>query len=596
MSDSDKKPPGGGGKAPLDDFDWDAALAEWDKQPFSPEVAGDKKDKPAGAPSKPLYRPPMKTTDPASSQIAAPPPPRPVAPKAPPPPPPARRRGGLGPLFSRPDMRKVGEEDSGIDVLLEEPMARKRFRAEDDDEGVVTSAVDVETTVGDIEEALQAAAEQPALDEVPEGEMFDPFSEPRVKDAPTVYPPPMEPPRSAQQTSPALDEILPDAAVPSSAPVAAPPPPAPTMEVTEVSESPRGQSFSSEVEEVHEFEPPKLPSLAPPIVSEIDDEKPAALWLDEETIGSLRERAIWLEQEARNVVDKVGSAKSLLAVSELRAIVGDVDEARQLAEEAKSLAGHLPLAHRQWRGLGSRDAGEIVDSLDDELRHAPAPAAKLHATLYAAEALAASGDADGATKRFDGATRLAPSDARAVLARALRALVKGELTNAALRLPDDPQLVGLSTALSAALRARGVEAHDGEAGAGALDTLGRARASLEKGDVAGAVDRLGELAATQPGADGTEPSSPVGRDGSPRRLLRCERRRVGALRSCSTPSPKAETSSRRERSLPAPSSLATRTWRGVRSAPAVRSPRRTASRFRPSLESRANATSTTRRR
>jgi len=506
MSDSDKKPPGG--KAPLDDFDWDAALAEWDKQPFSPAVAGDKKEKPPPVDNRPLYRAPMKTTDPASSQIAAPPlPPRPI-PK-PPPPPPARKRGGLGPLFSRPDMRKVGEEDSGIDVLLEEPMARKRFRAEDDDEGVVTSAVDVETSVGDIEEALQAAAEQPALDEVAEGEMFDPFAEPaHVKDAPTVYPPP--PPRSAQPTSPAFDEVLPDAAVPSSVPVApAEPETAKAIEVTEVSEPPeppRVQSITSEVEEVHEFEPPRLPSLAPPVVSEIDDEKPAALWLDEETITSLRERAIWLEQEARNVVDKVGSAKSLLAVSEIRAIVGDVDEARQLAEEAKTLAGHLPLAHRQLRGLGSRDAGAIVDGLDDELRHAPMPVAKLHATLYAAEALAAGGDDEAAAKRYDVANRLAPSDARAVLARALRALAKGELTNAALRIGDDPQLVGLSTAFSAVLRARGVEARDGDAaGAGALDTLGRARASLEKGDVAGAVDRLGELAATQPGADGTEP-------------------------------------------------------------------------------------------
>jgi len=512
-------------KKPLDDFDWDAALAEWDKQPFSPEVAGDKKERPPapaapGAPERPLYRPPMKTTDPASAQIAAPaqpPRPKPVVPKPPPP-----RRGGLGPLFSRPDMRKAPGEDD-IDVLLEEPMARKRFRAEDDDEGVVTSAVDVETGVGDIDEALQAVAEQPVA-EVPEGEMFDPFSEPPMnRDMPTVHPPPMfDAPRAQQQTSPALDELLPEAAVPSSLPARepalaqAPIPETSTLEVEASSMTaetavidipePRIQSISSEVEEVREFEAPRLPSVAPPVVAEIDDEKPAAGWLDEETLASLRERAVWLEVEARNVVDKIGSAKTLLAVSELRAIVGDVDEARLLAEEAKGLAAHLPLVHRQLRGLGARDTGAIVEALDDELRHSPSPAAKLHATIFAAQAFAAGGDDDDAAKRYDMAARLAPTDARALLSRALRALVKGELTNAALRLPDAPELVGLSTALSSALRARGVEARESDGGGGgALDTLGRARASLEKGDVAGAVDRLGELAATQPGAEGTEP-------------------------------------------------------------------------------------------
>ena len=57
------------------------------------------------------------------------------------------------------------------------------------------------------------------------------------------------------------------------------------------------------------------------------------------------------------------------------------------------------------------------------------------------------------------------------------------------------------------LRARGVDTGTAatSSGEGALDTLGRARAALEKGDVPGAVDWLGELAATQPGADGSEP-------------------------------------------------------------------------------------------
>ena len=207
MSESDKK--GGGG---LDDFDWDAALAEWDKKPFEPEVAAEKKEAPAPAAKveeKPLYRAPMKTVDPTGAQLAdlpkaPPPPPAPPTAAAKPPPPrpipkPAvplpqiglgRKRGGLGQLFSKPDIRKptAEEENDAIDVLLDEPAARKRFRAEDDEEGVVTSAVDVETGLSEIEDLPHVGSSDP---EIGDGEMFDPFSEPpaKAKDAPTVHPP-----------------------------------------------------------------------------------------------------------------------------------------------------------------------------------------------------------------------------------------------------------------------------------------------------------------------------------------------------------------------------------------------------------------------
>ena len=78
MTDDDKK-------SSLDEFDWDAALAEWDKKPFEPEVAKEKKE---AAEKKPLYRPPMKTVNPAGAQLAAPaakpPPPKPAPPRPPP--------------------------------------------------------------------------------------------------------------------------------------------------------------------------------------------------------------------------------------------------------------------------------------------------------------------------------------------------------------------------------------------------------------------------------------------------------------------------------------------------------------------------------
>ncbi len=376
-------------------------------------------------------------------------------------------------------------------MLLDEPAARKRFRVEDDEEGVITSATDVETHLSDIEDERA----QLGLDhnDVPDGEMFNPFAEPpRTKEALTVHPPPFA--------------LEPEAPAASAEERVVPEPPVSTVEVEAAVEPGRVQSITSEVEEVHEFEAPKLPSMAPPVVAAIDDERPAAQWLDEETIASLRDRAQWLEEEALNIPDKIGSANCLLAASELRAIVGDADEAKRIADDAKTLAPQLPLAHRQSRSLGARDPAALVESLDEELRRSPPPAEKLHATIFAAQALAAAGDEDGAAKRYDLAARLDPADARVLLARALRSLAKGELTNSAMRMPDAPSVLPLASAVGAVLRARGIDVPGAPATTGgALDTLERARAALEKGDVAGAVDRLGELAATQPGADGSEP-------------------------------------------------------------------------------------------
>ena len=185
-------------------------------------------------------------------------------------------------------------------MLVEEGPARKRFRAEDDEEGVVTSATDVETSDAEVEEPLHPLAAEP---HVGEGEMFDPFSEPPPgREAPTVHPPPMsDEPRAQLTTSPALDELVPDEAKPSGPPkiapmkapiietaIEAPVDSGPVLEASvdsgpvietgsseaeSVEPAPRVQSITSEVEEVHEFEAPKLPSVAPPVVAAMDDER-----------------------------------------------------------------------------------------------------------------------------------------------------------------------------------------------------------------------------------------------------------------------------------------------------------------------------------
>ncbi len=482
MTDDDKK-------GPLQDFDWDAALAEWDKDPAEDEEkeAAPKEPAAPAAPSasKPLYRPPAPTIDPASAQIAA-------RAGRPAPPPLPKRRGGLSQLFARGD---AARKEDDIEVELEAPVERKHYRAEDDEEGVVTSAVDV-AAPPDIgpPEPLQVPGESEP--EIPEGAMFDPFDDrprkpppprPAAPAAPTneddeleqllgglEEPKDLPPPRSAQPTAPAFDEAE-----------EAPPTPAVVPESEEAEDVPALAS-TAEVEAV-----PPAPPAAPADAIVFEDELPVVQLLDETMLEAVRERATWLEEEAHNVVDKMGSAQTLLVASELRAMAGDSEDAERLAREAIELAPHMALAHRQLRGLGPRDGEAIVSSIDEELRHAPVHAAKLHGALLASQALGASGDDEGAAKRLEQATRMAPGDARVVTARAARALSRGELNSPALRAPDS--LPTLATAIDSALRLRGVERGEAREGTSADDAMRRARAAVEKGDVVAAAERVGEI-------------------------------------------------------------------------------------------------------
>ena len=243
------------------------------------------------------------------------------------------------------------------------------------------------------------------------------------------------------------------------------------------------------------------------------DEKPATEWLDDARRRGLGSRAAWLESEARAVDDKLARARALLAVSEIRAVLGEIEAAEALAVEARDLSPTIALAHRQARALApsSRDATELALALDVEARHSPSAPARVHIALLAADAMRRAGDDDGASKRLDQALRIAPTDVRAPVLRAARALARGETASAALRMPDVPELMALSSAIAAALRLRGVEPSHAKstrasqpdaippeeptahAAHTANETLRRARAALDKGDVVGAASLLAEL-------------------------------------------------------------------------------------------------------
>ncbi|MGO9833935.1 MAG: tetratricopeptide repeat protein [Polyangiaceae bacterium] len=227
------------------------------------------------------------------------------------------------------------------------------------------------------------------------------------------------------------------------------------------------------------------------------DERPASAWLDEPRTRAFRTRAEWLEEEARALPDKAARARGLLACSELLAILGDGDRAYALAAEARDGAPMLALAHRQARALmpSPHETTAYLAALDAEVKMTPAGPARVHSTLLAASTLRAAGDDDAAAKRLEQAARVSAGDVRAAVARATRALGRGETASAALRLPDSPLLAPIAEAIGACLRLRGMDVKDPAARPPSPnEILLESRQALEKSDTAAAAPLLARLA------------------------------------------------------------------------------------------------------
>jgi len=430
-------------------FDWDQALQEWEEKSFDPEVAKDATpEKPSAAAatpaSRPLYRPPTA----APSPRAKPPPPQaPVA------------------------QESEDDEDEGRTVITrvprellgaESPPTKRIAPAEPDADG---SAIDV--SVDEIPEPRSQQATLPAEEEA-RGDSDRPDEDER----PTTNPPAPHraPERTARET---------------------PPPPSPPR-------SPRPP-------------PPPTPRVAPPPTSQAkdaggdlgtwnrqwEDERPASAWLDEAARGAFQIRAAWLEEESRALTDKVARARGLLACSELAATAGDIDRAQALAAEARDGAPLLVLAHRQARALmpSPPDAAAYVAALDAEVKMTPAGPPRIHGALLAAGALRAGGDEDGASKRLEQAARVSAGDVRPAIARATRALGRGETASASLRLPESPVLAPVAEAIGDCLRLRGVDVKDRSGRTPSPnEILLRARLALDKTDTAAAAPLIAQLA------------------------------------------------------------------------------------------------------
>jgi predicted Zn-dependent protease len=255
---------------------------------------------------------------------------------------------------------------------------------------------------------------------------------------------------------------------PSPAPVAAPPVPPPPPRRVERAPIPPGQVW--------------------------EDEKPAVAYLDDWSRASFVERAEWLETEARAATDRHVRARGLVAVSEIRAILGQTDEAERLAAEARELSPQLAFAARQARWLAaSGDPASLVEALDLEARHSTTPEARAHASLMAADVLRASGSDAEAAKRWDQAARLAPDDVRPVLGRAARLVGRGDVSHAAQQIPESPALAALADALRSVLRLRGADRVEAPSRPLPNEAAREARVALEQGDVDAAVEALARL-------------------------------------------------------------------------------------------------------
>jgi tetratricopeptide (TPR) repeat protein len=511
---------------------------------YRPPTAAQPKGPPpppkAGAKPPPAPPPAPRAPPPPPPRAAPPPPAEAAEPSEPPPPveeeeggatliasiprellrgeeaaPKSSSRGGLGQMFARSEEKR----EVSVEVSFDESQPRMPVARAEPPSDVFTSAKPVTPSRPEPSEAppLRRPSQADASEPVAEGAMFDPFAEPSA-------------PRSAQATRPAEDEIddLLANPPPSSAGTVAHEPVLPSAIAATAASEPdadpaRGPALlapearrydpneetmvgrDADIEKARLAAATKRAGSGPPQAPQgpavplrsWPDELPASAGLSEGVRAGFVACADWLEEEARAVPEKVSRARGLLACSEIHATIGDRERAQALASEARDLAPSLALAHRQARGLmpDPPDPGDVLQAIDAEVKMTSAGPARVHSTLLAADALRTAGDHDGAAKRLDQAVRVASGDARAIILRAAWALGKSETTSAALRLPEGSiELNPIAEALQTALRLRGVERKDAPVGEPLPnELLLRARAALDKGDVATAAPLLSRL-------------------------------------------------------------------------------------------------------
>jgi predicted Zn-dependent protease len=427
----------------LGEIDWDEALAEWDKTSFVPEVAKDVvTDKPAAlaGPTRPLYRPP--TVSPA------------VKPKTQSQPPPE--------LPQIPRWADDEDEDGATRVRHVPEELLRRGGAE----------IPVEEDLPPVRDPQSTKIELVPMDAEEELKVDDQMLAVAKAEAPPLPRPVLLAPESRRYDPNEVTEIVREGVRP---------PPVPKLD---------GAAPT--------VRPPGAPSPLPEPRTFLS-ERQAALWLSEAMREGLEARASWLEEEARELEDVTDRARALLGVSEICATLGERERAQSLAAAARDLAPRLSLAHQQARSLlpsSPPDDESYVDAVKAELKVTPAGPAHLHAILLLTDRLRAMLEDDAAAQWLEEAVLAAPSDVRAVVARAARGLANDKLADVPRDLPDAPEIAPLTEAIETCLRLRGML--DDEATSlvrSPIELLFLARRALDRGQPAEAAALVAGLVA-----------------------------------------------------------------------------------------------------
>ena len=173
------------------------------------------------------------------------------------------------------------------------------------------------------------------------------------------------------------------------------------------------------------------PALEPPPVRSFHpsaDERPAAEHLANAAQATVfAARAEWFEAEAKAKTDPQAKARLLLSASELWAMLGDTERARELASEALNANRTSQLAGRQgrWLAAAERDYKSVAGALEMEIRGSPTPEARVHAAYLSAEVHRLTlNDEATSKKKLELALRAQADDVRAPLFRLCEALGK----------------------------------------------------------------------------------------------------------------------------------------------------------------------------
>ncbi|AKT38058.1 tetratricopeptide repeat protein [Chondromyces crocatus] len=250
--------------------------------------------------------------------------------------------------------------------------------------------------------------------------------------------------------------------------------------------------------------PALLPSIPPPSAAFDNEQDASAVLVQSQQRDAWAARAEWLRAEAEALDDKAARARALLPVAEMYAMAGEEGLARQIATEARELAPGSITAHRLVRGLLMRegDHATVIEALDAETRALPTPAARCHNAMLGAElSRLVVGDTEMAQKRLELGLRANSQDPRGHVQRFCEALASEGDPSAPpalnkFRVPDAPELAPLAAAYTQVAAHRGGTLRGRARPETGYEALLRARASLETGDLAGAIASFESLGGT----------------------------------------------------------------------------------------------------